>query len=331
MGDKDMRADDAGMAIRDAITEADVLEMRRTVYPDGVVTRSEAERLFALDAASGAVCEGWNRFFVEAVTDYVVHQERPAGHISEDNADWLIRMATRDGVVQTSTELELLVTVLEKAASSPERLGAFVLAQVAAAAVEASGPLARADKPAGMIDGEEVALIRRILHAGGGDGNIGITRAEAEVLMTINEGTDPLLNDPSWNELFVKAICSHVLGPSGHTTSSREDALRREAFLDAAPSVGGFLSRMVSGGLGAVVDAYATERGTEAAWSRRNAERAAQTAAAEAVDSGEAEWLAGRLGTGRSLQENERTLLLAIKASAGEVHPALQPLLRQVA
>ena len=35
----------------------------------------------------------------------------------------------------------------------------------------------------------EVDLLRRILYAYGGDGNIAITRAEAEVLFRINERT----------------------------------------------------------------------------------------------------------------------------------------------
>ena len=72
-------------------------------------------------------CAAWPGFFVEAVTDYIVHQEKPSGYISEDNADWLIRAISRDGMVDTAAEMELLVSVIEKSQSSPERLSAYAL------------------------------------------------------------------------------------------------------------------------------------------------------------------------------------------------------------
>ena len=87
-------------------------------------------------------CAEWPGFFVEAVTDYIVHQEKPQGYVSEDNAEWLIRAISRDGVVDTAVEMELLVTVLEKAKSSPERLSAYALEQVALAVIDGNGPLA---------------------------------------------------------------------------------------------------------------------------------------------------------------------------------------------
>ncbi|TGV74241.1 hypothetical protein EN788_71090, partial [Mesorhizobium sp. M2D.F.Ca.ET.145.01.1.1] len=73
--------------------------------------------------------------------DYIVHQEKPSGYISQENADWLVRTISRDGMVDSRTELELLVHVLEEAKSSPSRLCVYALEQVAHAVVDGKGPL----------------------------------------------------------------------------------------------------------------------------------------------------------------------------------------------
>ena len=60
--------------------------------------------------------------------------------------------------------------------------------QVAHAVVDGKGPLMLGGALVpGLVAKAEVDLLRRILYAYGGDGNIAITRAEAEVLFRINE------------------------------------------------------------------------------------------------------------------------------------------------
>src|SRR5690606_13261262 len=140
----------------------------------------EAEMLFRLDEVCAERCAEWTNFFVEAVTDYIVHQEKPAGYVSARNADWLIAAISHDGKVDTLTELELLVSVLEKAKFSTERLVAFALRQVRHAVVDGQGPLMHGGELVpGVIEKAEVDLLRRMLYAFGGDGNIAITRSEA--------------------------------------------------------------------------------------------------------------------------------------------------------
>ncbi|MES0131166.1 hypothetical protein NKJ76_20605 [Mesorhizobium sp. M0029] len=246
MGERIGSAPVAGLASKDRITAEDVVMLRREVFADGVVTRGEAEALFALDATATDKCPQWPEFFVEAVTDYIVHQEKPAGYISEDNAGWLIQTISRDGMVDSVTELELLVHVLERAKSSPGRLSAYALEQVANAVVDGKGPLMLGGALVpGLVAKAEVDLLRRILHAYGGDGNIAITRVEAEVLFQINEQTAAAHNDPSWNDLFVKALANFVMCSAGYEAPTRDVALRRDSFLDQVePEIGGFFSRM---------------------------------------------------------------------------------------
>ncbi|UCI23569.1 hypothetical protein [Mesorhizobium sp. B2-8-5] len=333
MGELIMSAPVAGLTSKNKITAEDVTMLRHEVFADGVVGRGEAEALFALDQTARDKCGEWAPFFVEAVTDYIVHQEKPEGYISEQNADWLVRTISRDGMVDSRTELELLVHVLEEAKSSPGQLSAYALEQVAHAVIDGKGPLMLGDLVPGLITKAEVDLLRRILYAYGGDGNIAISKAEAEVLFRINDRTAAAENDPSWNDLFVKAIANYVMCSAGYEPPTREVALRHETFLDeAGPTLGGFFSRMVSGGFAAILEAYHSPGDIEAEWEARNRATEALARRAETIDASEAEWLAERVGGGqRPLRDNERALLTLIKHASPEIHPALRPLLDKVA
>ena len=99
--------------------------------------------------------------------------------------------------------------------------------------IDGKGPLMLGgDLVPGLIAKAEVDLLRRILYAYGGDGNIAITRAEAEMLFKINERTAAASNDPSWNDLFVKAIANFVMCSAGYEAPTREEALRRDSFFE---------------------------------------------------------------------------------------------------
>ena len=332
MGELTLTAPVAGLTGKGRITADDVQLLRAEVFRDGIVTRAEAESLFALHASCRDQSAAWPGFFVEAVTDYIVHQEKPRGYISEDNADWLIRAISRDGMVDTAAEMELLVSVLEKARSSPERLSAYALEQVALAVIDGKGPLAGSRPGAvGVVDKSEVDLLRRVLYAFGGDGNIAITRAEAEILFRINDSTREELNHPSWNELFVKAVANFVLTSSGYEPPSRTEALRRDAFFDHADAnIGGFFSRMVSGGVAGILEAYAAPDALEAEFEDSNRANETRMRRAGAVDGEEARWIADRIGRDRLIRENERALLSFIRQAASSLHPELQPLLDKV-
>lgn len=213
----------AGLAAKGKIQPDDVLMLRREVFHDGIATRGEAEALFALDASSNEKCPEWRDFFVEAVSDYAVFSEPPSGHVSPENAAWLRRSITRDGRVDTAGEMELLIVVLEKARSVPAELAAFALQQVADAITDGVGPLA-VETRRGAVSDEDLKRLRRILYAAGGEDAVAISHAEADVLFAINEHVVPGAN-PWFDDLFVKAVASFLLGATGHELPNRAEAL----------------------------------------------------------------------------------------------------------
>lgn len=314
------------------ITASQVLDLRRALYNDGVAEAGEVDRLFAMDEAATDFDPSWTELFVEAVTDYIIEQVEPQGHISEENANWLIDRISRDGTVKTASELEILAKVLEKAQSSPQRLVAFALGQVKKAVVEGEGPLARGGTLAkGVVSRDEAEFIRRILFAFGGDGNIAVTRDEAEVLFDINDASATAENDPAWNDLFVKAIANFMMAASGYQAPSRQEALRREDWLDEpSAGVGGFFSRIAAGGLRGALNAY-RQPDMEQAWAARNKSMDAAIKSAETISAEEAEWLARRMGRDGTFHENEKALLRFIRDEAPSIHPSLQSLITKAA
>ena len=239
----------AAIANRNAITADDVLHLRGSVYKDGMSSRTEVESLFALDGAAQERAGEWATFLTEATCDYVVHQEKPEGYLSEENAAWLQGLIARDGRVDGETELELMIRVMEAARTVPgrvQRLCAFPSQPCCLRhfTVASMGKIAKGSM---RITGQTASSVRRVLYAMGGHGNIAVTRAEAELLFNINDKATSPDNDPAWNDLFVKAIANFMMAASGYQTPSRERALAQDEFLNSAGTsgLGGFFSRMI--------------------------------------------------------------------------------------
>lgn len=316
------------------ITADEVLEVRREVYDQLDVTREEAEAVVALNERVAGHCREWDEAFAEIVADIVVHQQVPRGYVDDRQAEWLIALFARDNTIETRGELNALVHILERAESAPRRLGSFALAQVKEAVLNGEGDLA--DGRAlirNQITAGEVGLMRRILYAACGDGNLAITRDEAEVLFDLNDaaGAAAVLE---WVDLYSKAIAAAVMTVSGYEPVSREDAARREAWLyQPTEGIGSFLGRFFVG-FGAAATSRQSldsilhpERISEELWEARNARFDAMAAAAETVTDDEAHWMASRIGRDGRFDAAERALIGFLQAESPVIHPALRALL----
>ena len=223
----------AEIKARGSIKDADVLKLRRSYYDDGRISIDEAEMLFALNDACPVQDPAWADCFIESITDYLVEQAEPHGYLTAENAAWLIERIAKDGHVESKTELELLVNVLDKARWAPQSLVRFALEQVKDAVLTGTGPLRSGKKlDAGIVTEADVDLLRRILYSFGSDGNVSVSQPEAEVLLEIDQATADADNHPAWTDLFVKAIGNCVMTASSYAPPPREVALARDAWLD---------------------------------------------------------------------------------------------------
>jgi len=286
----------------------DVLAIRRAIFADGHLSADEADWLFDLNHSAREQCAEWRKLFVEALTDYTLHQAAPRGHASPENVNWLIARILHDGQVETDNELELLINVLEKAISTPGELSTFALEQVKGLVLKRN-----------RISEGEVALLRRVLYAAGGQEAIAITREEAEVLFDIDHIRSGSEDDPAWVDLFAKAILNHIMFASGFAPPTREEALRREAWLDdTSVDTGRFMKNMVTG-LRDIVRVY-TEPDVMGKYVRQRTEKQVE---AESITDDEAQWLAVRLMRDGKLSLGEQALVAALKAEHPALHPAI--------
>jgi hypothetical protein len=312
---------------RGSIKDADVLKLRRSYYEDGSISAEEAETILALNDACPIQDPAWADCFIETLTDYIVDQAEPQGYLTAENADWLIRRLAKDGQIGSKTELDLLLNVLDKARWVPQSLVRFALDQVRDAIVDNAGPL-RAGKAHGTpsVGEADVDLLRRVLYSFGGDGNIAVTQAEAEVLFEIDAATAAADNHPSWSDLFVKAIANCVLGASGYAAPPRGVALARDAWLERRGelSIEEVLAGM-SGGRKNLFGGYRQQSVEEQAIARLTQQKI-EIITRETMTPTEVSWLALRIGRDGKLTANERALLMFLKAES----PAIDPLIGDI-
>lgn len=321
------------------IDEDDVTMFRREVFDDMLVSMAEAEAVFALNDEVSETCPQWDSFFVEVMTDYCVNQARPEGYVSETIADWLMERVQKDGHVQSDSELELLVKIIERAKSVPDRLSAFTLDVVKHAVLEGDGKLIGNEALVkGVIGVPEAKLIRRVLYGMGAGGSVAISKCEVEVLFELNDRTVEMQNHPEWNDVFVKAVAAHLMMAAGYSALPREEVMRREEWLDdTSVDVAGMLSKTLSS-FGSLLRDNRFETATtnmqdrmDGAWRNRNREGELRNISSEPVDLQEANWLVERIGRDGVLHENEKALIRYLRDESPMLNENLQPLLDKVA
>lgn len=317
---------------RGSVKDADVLKLRAAFYDNGVIAAAEAEQIFAINDACPVQDQSWADFFVEAITDHIVNGAKPEGYLTAENASWLIARIGSDGKVDSKTELDLLVNVLDKARWSPESLVHFALEQVKRAVADGEGPLrAGLVLERGTITEGEVELLRRILYSFGGDGYVAITRTEADVLFAINDACASGPQTPAWTELFVKAVANVLMATSGYAVPSREAALKSEAWLQSRGelSITSILSSLGTAGLGSIFSSYREQSAEERALARLDRQRI-EIITNEEITAGEAEWLAERICRDGRITESEAALLAFLHKESPKIHPALEQRLQSL-
>lgn len=304
----------------------DVLALRAALFSDMWVSAEEAEALFAINDLAASTCPQWRELFIEAITDYVVRQQDPAGYVDAAKAEWLVSRIAADGRLKSQTELELLIYVLEQATDAPAMLCEVAVNEVAAVALNEE----RRSGDGPTLTSEEVERLRRVLYAFAGEGGgAAVSRGEAEVLFALNDAARGRPNSPAWRELFVHAIGGALLADAGYEPPARDEARRREAWLSGpTEGVGGLLGKSFATLL---TDPLAGFRRTSDVFAERNVREDLEAAAAAQLEQDEVAWLSAQIGRDGQFDDNEIALLRFVQREASTVHPSLDPLLRACA
>ncbi len=189
--------------LEDGIIDAEEVKLiKERIYEDGIIDREEADFLFELnDAVSGKEnAPEWKSLFVTALSDHVLKDEVSPNVLDDDESKYLIEKIEGDGKVD-DIELALIVNIVATAEKCTEEFNDFVLKSVKAAVI--------AD---GIVDADEVEMMKKVVYGTGGGAGEGVDCAEANMLFDINDATtNNDGHDASWQVFFVEAISKHVL------------------------------------------------------------------------------------------------------------------------
>ncbi len=283
------------------VSNHDVLTLRREIFPDGVVDRTELELVFALGERVQDGDPSWPQLFAEVCADYFLNEEQPEGYLTDEEFGYLESLVTCDGKHASALELHALAHLMTQARQVPATMARFMKDQLVALV---------AARPMASIQAADLPLIRSVIYAGGGAKSFGISREEADFLFDLQESTTKVDNADAWRELFVKAVSAHLMQHVGYQPVAREEALRQQTWLNTTTvQPGQFMRSMVSGGLSNILDAFRRED----EWTLRNATDAAAEQHAKNVCGEETLWLANRIGRDGVVDDAERALILYMR------------------
>ena len=108
-----------------AISDEDLLVLKREVLPEGLMSREDADLLIALErAVIGS--DAFADFLVASVVDFAVWGTRPTGYIDRDVAAWLAAsLSGREGPSPVGARIAM--EIVREAQGSAESLMAFAL------------------------------------------------------------------------------------------------------------------------------------------------------------------------------------------------------------
>lgn len=319
------------------VTADDVLQLRKSMFRDGLIDRQEAEQVFAIDAACTEKDPEWSAFFVDALTDHVVWKVEPKKYVSDENAEFLIGHILRDGKVDGETELELLINVVHWAISSPPPLALLAMAAIRDSILEPETAAYGSNRPPAVISPVDVALLRKVIYAAGSPGGYTVTGEEAELIIALNNATRGSERADCWDDLYVKAIANFLMFPgSPPSVPTAEEELRRERWLNERRGVGGLLRDVGTSFRRLDIPVRDAWRevdpfGTADARAQQEKERAqlATAMSRESITAQEAQWLLANVGASGPLEANETALLAFIRKNAPQIDPSLEPLLER--
>lgn len=231
----------AGRGSVGAVAAADVAYLSGAMFSAGVTDPRDAADLIAFDRLVVPGAHDWAIFLVDAIAAHLLEHTAPVGTITAEKAEWLAgqladpQSATHPSeklrgraagvaacIAESPRALPLLLRLMEGARAVDPVLPAFALRQVFAAIITGEGPLSTGRIHfTRVVDGHDVALLRRVLMAGGGGEGRAVSRQEADALFDIHDATCGAANDPAFEPLFVRAIVQHVRASSGLHAGSR--------------------------------------------------------------------------------------------------------------
>jgi hypothetical protein len=320
----------ASNAVPKGVDPATVIRLRQAIYSHGDLTPADVELVFAVARkARNQSCSEWISLFCEALTDYLVHQNVPSDYIPQDKADWLVTSLTRNGGIATKAEFAMLIDVMTHALGVPTSLSSFALREIQTAILEGRrDALHDEDHSPGVVTKADVEALRAVLYAAKSGTAEHVTQEEAEALFAIAHATAHAHNDPSFDDLFARAVGNYLMAIHLDVPDAAE-ALHFEKWLDEDENLPGFLARMLHRTpAGASFNVLKSpSQAYEDDLAKRDAAETAMRSESEKITEPKAAWVIAHLARDGELTSAETRLLQFLGAEAASIAPSLQALI----
>lgn len=205
---------------RGRLTSHEIDLLKTEVFPTGVRSCDGATLLLAINNSCSHASAEWGDFFVESLTDFILHHSAPHGMLDDVNTLWLERMLAADGVISTELELRLLLHVMEAAPQIPDSLKVFALSQLRHAIHGGSGALAgrRRGHQRGISAGD-IDFLRTVVEVPDNERQVAVSPSVHRVLLSIDAVSNPALNDREWIP-FLYSIRAAASVPPAHMATN---------------------------------------------------------------------------------------------------------------
>lgn len=294
------------------VSAEEILSLRRLGWGDGMMTREEAEAIFAINHQIDAPSDEWVDFFVEAIGEFVLNGTEPKGMCDRAEAEWLIGAIDHDGKLDTMAELEALVRIIERARNVDESLKHYALKQVEHAVLHGEGPTRCGGELASChVSTAECHILRRLIFASGGHGPAAVSRYDAEMLFRIKDATLDAANALEWPALFVDGVSNYLRGfTAANAQLSHGRMTELESFMsDTSVNVGRFFGRVAK-----EAPRVANHFGKVFGQRKPGTDFTVRAIEGEMVTENEQNWLNGMIEADGQLDPLEKTLVERIEA-----------------
>lgn len=209
------------------LTTQNINILKADIFPKGVRSSHDAAVLLAINTSCREATPEWNDYFVQNLSDFVLHHRPPQGELDDAKTLTLERMLAADGVIATELEFRVLLRVMDLASRIPDSFKVFALSQLRHAINGGYGALAgrRRGHQRG-ISGGDIDYVRTVVEARDDERQVMVSPAVHRVLLSIDAVSNPALNDHGWVPFLAclktsaAAATRTVAGKSGAGRSS---------------------------------------------------------------------------------------------------------------
>jgi hypothetical protein len=235
----------------------------------------------------------------------------------------------KNGGISSKAEFEMLIDVMTHALGVPTSLSTFALREIQTAIITGRrDAIGGEDHPVGVVTKTDVEALRAVLYAAKTGTAEHVTQEEAEILFQIAHATSQAQADPSFDELFARAVGNYLLAISLHVPDSGE-ALHFEKWLDEKQSFSRILSPILHPA--PTVNSFnvfkSPSEAYEADMAKREADDKALRNESEKITDPEAAWVIAHLTRDGELTSAEKRLLQFLAAEAVSIAPSLLALI----